>query len=144
MAVVGIINNIHDATDESEAQQKDGDTDGDNMDDRMASNAPHFLEILLALEKQITRTTSLGGLGNPTFIEPNIALTTIPAPSRESNTGLSFVVRSTIGDGDDEDDGFQNETIKTLTNNEALPSDTRTSISLPASLFNVTTDSSGE
>ena len=141
MAVVGIINNIHDATDESEAQQQYGDTHGNN---KGASNAPHFLEILLALEKQITRTTSLGGLGNPTFIEPNIALTTIPAPSRESNTGLSFVVRSTIGDGDDEDEGFQDENIKTLTNNEALPSDTKTSISLPASLFNVTTDSNGE
>ena len=146
MAVVEIISNIHDATDESEAEQQQGERAGDNMSDQKAKSAQHFLNILMALEEQITRTTDLGG--DPEHaegqaiqvVEPNIVLTTISAPPRESNTGLSFViVKSNVSEqhGEDEENGFRDENIKTLKNNEALPPNTRTSISLPASLFNI-------
>ena len=144
MAVVGIISNIHDATDESEAEQQQGERAGDNMSDQKANSAQHFLNILMALEEHITRTTDLdsGTEGQALqVVEPNIVLTTISAPPRESNTGLSFVVvESNVREQHSEEEGtsFLEENIKTLKNNEARR--TRTSISLPASLFNITNE----
>ena len=139
MAVVEIISNIHAATDKYEAEQ--GERAGDNMSDLKANNAQQFLNILMALEEHITRTTYLDSGTECQVVEPNIVLTTILAPPRESNTGLSFfVVESNVSEQhrEDEEIAFLEENIKTLKNNDTLPLETRTSISLPASLFNIT------
>ena len=145
MAVVKIISNIHAAMDNNEAEQQGGRA-ADNMADQKANNAQYFLNILMGLEEHITRTTYLnsGAEGQALqVVEPNIVLITIPAPLRASNTGLSFVVvESNVREQhiEDEETGFLKENIKILKNNEVLPLETRTSISLPASLFNITNE----
>ena len=98
-------------------------SDEDGGDD---TSAEHYADILLAIEQQVNRSTASGK--NLTTVEPNLAVTiTTVMPNQPA--GFSFAVL-----GSDEEE-FNEEDIQTYNNPDDIPNESRTSVSLPAAIF---------
>ena len=92
-------------------------------------NEEHYADIILATEEQLERAIVFGQ--NITTVEPNVALviaTQIPTHPSE----FTFVVLS----GDDDD--FRKEDLQVYSHPTNIMEDRRVSVSLPASIFNIT------
>ena len=93
----------------------------------------HFLSILQALDHQISRSTGLRQQLDP-VVEPNLAVTMMEVDLQQaSNSGLSFAVRKNT---DVDDNAFRPGDVMTSYEGIEGIGNTRTSISLPISLFN--------
>ncbi|XP_072037032.1 uncharacterized protein [Amphiura filiformis] len=118
-AVVGIIDNLVEATNKQTTTEY-----------HTKKKHPKIVDILRAFEDQVIRSTSTRQQVD--VIKPNLILQTTT-----SNSAMKFAVRSLSDSGNDfgEDALFQLEEDTTSSQN-----DTRTSVSLPAGLFNSTTN----
>lgn len=114
-AVVEIVNNLVDLTEEADVDEESAE-----------ASSEHYADISLAIEEQITRSTAAGQ--NLTTVEPNIAVTiTTVMPNQPA---FSFAVLS------DEGEEFNEEDIQTYNDPDDIPNDSRASVSLPSAIFN--------
>ncbi|XP_072022992.1 uncharacterized protein [Amphiura filiformis] len=125
--VVAIVNNVVTTTNKHAT----------TTPDELATKGPHLSNILIAFEEQITRIANTGQTFDP-VIESNIALSSATKSSQGNATArLNFAVLSD-NYKDNSDNTFTEENIKVYeSNSEIVGMEIRSSISLPASVFNV-------
>ena len=124
VSVVNIVNNVVRAVDNDESPG------GENMLDNAISN--NLMDILVNFERQIERAAS-SGKAIPPVVENNIIFTTTNVPPRTS--ALSFAMTDGNSDESEENNGFNNKTVGLDNSIQPKDNDVRTSISLPAIIF---------
>ncbi|XP_072037056.1 uncharacterized protein [Amphiura filiformis] len=123
-AVVGIVNNLVEAANKQTSLKK-----------QTKKKDPKAFDILRAFEDQVIRSASTRQ--EVDVVKPNLILkTTTIKPSGNYKARVNFAVRSKSESGND----FGEDGLFQLKDNNTSQKDARTSVSLPAALFNSTTN----